>query len=167
MTVEMIEKHGAVKQQPNHWMGTTKRHEKTRNFLTTDHTDYTDNTINASQTSAEVLKVLSGRDMMDCWRSRRPPSARRLSSLREAGTSSCGSSMPWRKSFSKNKKMNDSSTDYTDCLTAGADNQPKGMICRLRHLIMKEFLRLFAARRLSSLRKGCLAKNARCWIIVA
>ena len=40
----------------------TKRHE----ILTTDHTDYTDNTINASQTSAEVLKVLSGRDMMDC-----------------------------------------------------------------------------------------------------
>lgn len=40
----------------------TKRHE----ILTTDHTDYTDNTINASQTSAEVLKVLSGRNMMDC-----------------------------------------------------------------------------------------------------
>ena len=40
----------------------TKRHE----ILTTDHTDYTDNTINASQTSAEVLKVLSGCDMMDC-----------------------------------------------------------------------------------------------------
>ena len=40
----------------------TKRHK----ILTTDHTDYTDNTINASQTSAEVLKVLSGCDMMDC-----------------------------------------------------------------------------------------------------
>ena len=40
----------------------TERHE----ILTTDRTDYTDNTINASQTSAEVLKVLNGRNMMDC-----------------------------------------------------------------------------------------------------
>ena len=66
MTVEMIEKHGSCQAATKPLNGNHERHEKTRNFLTTDHTDYTDNTINASQTSAEVLKVLSGRDMMDC-----------------------------------------------------------------------------------------------------
>ena len=39
------------------------------------------------------------------------PAARRLSSLREAGMISCGSSKSWRKSFQKNKKLNDSSTN--------------------------------------------------------
>ena len=41
----------------------TNRHEI---LETTEYTDYTEKTINASQTSAEVLKVLSGYDMMDC-----------------------------------------------------------------------------------------------------
>ena len=79
---------GAIKLQSNHLSRTTNGHQWTRIFNHKTHKTHQ----NASQTSALVLMILRRYDMVYYWRSRWPPSARRLSSLREVQRKSCGSS---------------------------------------------------------------------------